>query len=186
MDLLRRLFGPPNPTRDWTPQVPTPLVFDLQRYTLHGIGLGDPWARLSFLGPAAYVPGMLVFPQLGLEVDIDPQVVEGFMFSFVRDRQGQPFVGTFQDKKGPVPLSASTSETELMKRWGVPYWREEDSDEIILFFEHPGREWQVELKLDGTLKRLVITTVPLMADPDQRHAYGVTAAWPPEWPSECG
>ena len=62
---------------------------------------------------------------------------------------------------------------------GPPYWRDEDADELILFYEFPNLEWQIEFSLDGSFNRVNVTCNPLLADETQRKAYRVDKPWPP-------
>lgn len=52
--------------------------------------------------------------------------------------------------------------------------------EILLFFEFPDGEIQVELSREGSPRVLLATQEPLLADPEQRRAYGIEARWPPD------
>lgn len=79
-----------------------------------------------------------------------------------------------------MPLSAQTREREIVGYFGDPYWRDEDEEEILLFYEFGELEWQVELTLQGTLKAVNAVAPPLLADEAQRRAYRVTKPWPPE------
>lgn len=63
--------------------------------------------------------------------------------------------------------------------WGEPYWRDEDDQEVLLFFEFPDGEIQVELGEEGRPLVLYVCAEPLMADSEQRESYGVTRDWPP-------
>ncbi len=78
-----------------------------------------------------------------------------------------------------IPIGGSTTEAEFVARFGAPYWRDEDEDEILLFYEFGPVEWQVEFPGGGTLGVFTITTDRVMADPGNREGYGVDAPWPP-------
>ena len=80
----------------------------------------------------------------------------------------------------PLRLSNRSSESDVQALFGQPYWRDQDEDEIILFYEFPGVEWQIEFDLVGALKHLRVGR-PLLADAEQRAAYGVTKHWPPDY-----
>jgi hypothetical protein len=68
-------------------------------------------------------------------------------------------------------------------RFGEPYWRDADADEVLLFYELPEVEWQLEFPLPAaTLSAMVIVTPPLLADRQQRHHYGLDKPWPPPPP----
>jgi len=67
-----------------------------------------------------------------------------------------------------------------MESLGAPYWIDRDDEEQILFFEFGSHEIQIEQTLDGRNKRMILTTLPLMANEEQRQAYGVDKPWPPQ------
>lgn len=90
--------------------------------------------------------------------------------------QGSLFIG---QKK--ILLTRSNGAKAIAALFGDPYWKDEDDEgEVILFYERPGEvEWQFELGDRTSLKALNVLTPPLLKDPLQRQAYGVTAPWPP-------
>ena len=94
------------------------------------------------------------------------------------DKKFIPFVGSVQSNSDEIALSYLTEST-FIDRFGDCYWRDQDDKESILFYEFPNREWQVEFDTQSLLKRIIVTSNPLMARKDQREAYGVTRPWPP-------
>ncbi len=78
------------------------------------------------------------------------------------------------------PFSVTTTKAEVLALLGAPYWIDEDADESILFYEFGAIEWQIEFDEKEFLKVLLMATPPLLEDPEQRRAYGVTRKWPPE------
>jgi hypothetical protein len=88
------------------------------------------------------------------------------------------FDGAVHYRGTPLEISASVTEPWFREHLGEPYWRDADEEEVILFYEHGQREWQIELAADGRLKCWVIAE-PLLASAEQRRAYGVTKEWPP-------
>jgi hypothetical protein len=89
------------------------------------------------------------------------------------------FPGRFLAGGNEVAIGLDTSEAEVCSLLGEPWWRDEDEDEILLFYEDARGELQVELTKEGTLRQINLLHQPLMADPEQRAAYGVTKPWPP-------
>jgi hypothetical protein len=157
-----------------------PLVIDLDRHQLSGVGIGDPVERLSFLGPAVVGVGF-EFREKG--VIVSPTSVDQLWeFSAILTPVGRehvlPFAGSFQFRGNRLALTPSTREADLLRLFGPPYWRDQDDDEVILFYEHGPVEWQLELSPDGALQAVTIGT-PLMAEPEQRAAFKVTKPWPP-------
>ncbi len=87
------------------------------------------------------------------------------------------FSGWFRYRGRRLDLSEETTERELIAFFGSPYWRDQDEDEVIPFYEFGECEWQIEMSLKDWLSVFVIAP-PILADPQQRAAYGVTKPWP--------
>ena len=180
MGFVESLFAQPNPTRRWQFDPAIPLLLDLDQHTLCGIAVGQPLERLSFLGKGFPHGQILAFPALGLAVsETDGLIGELIVyFGHATEPDGGTFAGAVRHRSQALELSAATSEAWLRARLGEPYWRDDDGEEVILFYEHGQCEWQVELAADSRLKCLVLCP-PLLADEEQRRAYGVTKSWPP-------
>ena len=184
--LFRWLFGPTNPTKDWQGSDDLRLSFDLDCGKLNGVGLGERLDRLSLLGPvegrSGICQGEFRYFSVGLSVNCrnNEDMVDEYEIVQKDENvpQYRPFPGAVQCHGENLDLGQLTEES-CVARFGLPFWKDEDDDEIILFYEFPGREWQVELALDGTPNRIIVTSKPLMADERQRKAYNVTKPWPP-------
>jgi hypothetical protein len=180
--LLRFLLSRVNPTWGWEDDPTlTPLV-NLDRHCFSSIATGDPIERLFFLGRGKVTRFGLAWPRKGIEVSVnDGRIGEiGIYFGHSAEADFGEFIGTIQFGGAPVHLTRETREAEILSLFGKPYWRDQDDDEIILFYEFPEREWQVEFDLNGTLKYLSVGA-QLMADEGQREEYKVTAPWPPDY-----
>lgn len=180
------LFGPKNPTKDWQRANILRLTFDLEFGTLNNVGFGERLDRLSFLGPVEDREGLKSgeyrYPSLGLSVDCNNtnNIIDHFEIIH-KDQDNplyQPFTGTVHYQGENLALGQLTKKF-FIEKFGPPFWKDEDDKEILLFYEYPNQEWQVEFALDGTLNRIIVTNKPLMADECQRRAYGVTKPWPP-------
>lgn len=180
MGFVQSLFGQPNPTRRWQFDPSVPLVLDLNRHTLAGVAVGQPLERLSFLGKGIARSPIIAFPSLGLAVNEADGLIDELMvyFGHPAEPDGGRFSGTTRYDGLQLDLSSSIPETWLRERLGEPYWRDEDFEEAILFYEFGQHEWQIEFADDGKLKCWVICP-PMLADEEQRRRYGVTREWPP-------
>lgn len=185
MGLIRTLLGYQDPARKWQLFSGQPLTFDFDTNSLNGVGLQAAWTGLSAFGPPSLKrrseDDSLVYLERGFSVDLSAGRVENFSFVWIDYlRQGfQPFKGEFIRKGKRMGLNAETDEASLLAGFGEPYWRDEAKDEIILFYEVNGAEWQFELNAAGHLKTLLVLTVPILSDETQRDAYQVTKPWPP-------
>jgi hypothetical protein len=160
-------------------------VADLDRFELCGVGFRDEIARLSFLGPSS--DEAFCYPAKGLSLDSEDGLFEGFVLALRRGvhlcsdtpERVHPFAGRVRIAGRDWAPQELTGSSDFLEAWGDPYWRDEDDNEILLFFEFAGHEIQVELGLDGVPLVIVACSPPLMADPEQRRSYGVTNDWPP-------
>jgi hypothetical protein len=194
MGLLSTLFGRDDDlTRRWREEPNNPLLVDLDRFELNGVGVGDDCTALAFLGPRdPGEAGSLGYASRGLKIDVHEGRVEAYLLAL---RDGADLgLGDHRPTRrfgGRVLLGGRewephhvTRESDFTSVWGDPYWRDRDSDETLLFFEFPGHEVQVELSSEGEPLALFFSADPILADPGQRDAYGVTKSWPPSHPGK--
>jgi hypothetical protein len=185
-ELLRQLFRRRNPTHAWMEDPSRSLTFDLDECSLNHVRLGEPLERLSFLGPdeshADFQDGVLVYRTRGLAVRYSPKTRTLLEYRVVCndpiDMGFRSFFGTTVAKGQRLELPNLSPES-LARVYGEPFWRDCDDEEVILFYEFIGLEWQVEFSLSGNLRCITVTSEPIMASEDQRLAYGVSAVWPP-------
>jgi len=174
------------PTAGWREDPGLQLVADLEVFELNGVGFGDDVEGLRFLGPSE--TRWYDYPSKGLQLDVDSK---GRLEGLVLALRGGVYLGPTKPERvrqfaGRIRLNGRDwaplelrGESDFIATWGEPYWRDEDEDEKLLFFEFDQCEVQVELTLEGVPQVLIVTSEPLMADPAQRDSYGVTKPWPP-------
>jgi hypothetical protein len=186
MGLLSFLFGPGNPTRRWVRDPALRLEFDLSASALNGVRVGGSLEALAALGPVEsayelrferycyYSQGLALRAEAagrlwGFELFLDDRACPAYV----------AYAGSFRHAGQPIPLAAM-AEGHVLAVFGPPYWRDaSDEEEVILFYEWPDVEWQMEFAADGgRLRVLTVTAERVMADPEQRGFYGVTAPWP--------
>lgn len=177
-------------TREWVAEPGLVPALDLDRHTLCGVALGEPFERLRGLGAAEGgtfgADGDYAYFSRGLRVELSKGRCETFQLYLVGEEGFVPFIGRCVHQGRDVSLDGLVTESELTARFGPPYWRDEDEDgERLLFYEHPRAgtegwiEWQLELDDAGRLTCLILTASPTLAGAEQREAYGVTKPWPP-------
>ena len=168
-----------NPTRHWQVDPARPLILDLDTHRFCGVAIGDSVESLSFLGPAARWSADLAFPNHGLCISNSPNLEEvQCFFGHPQEKDQGKFGGTIVHRNAPIELGADSSEEACVEWFGDCYWRDADDDEVLLFYEFSASELQIEFGTDDRLKFLSIG-LPLLADPVQREAYGVSKPWPP-------
>ena len=185
--MFHLLFGPKDPTRAWQPGFGQSLTFDLNAGSINNIGFGQRLEALSFLGPAedrrSFRHGEFCWHSLGvcIECDGDDHAITGFHIVF-RDpdkEKYQSFTGRILSDGHAIDLSELTPP-EFTEQFGECFWLDRDENESIMFYEFTDCEWQVEFDHASSLKRLFMTTRPLMAEDEVRETFDVTRAWPPD------
>lgn len=185
--MLEFLFGPINPTKRWQQASNLQLDFNIESGAINGVKLSEPLERLSFLGPVEDQRGLsgaeYRYFSLGLSVSCCSRAGAISAFELVEKDPFEPRYLSYSGRchwRGRSLTFANTSEQSILDDLGSPYWRDQDDDEIILFYEFPTMEWQIEFDLDHTFNRIIVTSKPIMCDQRQREAYGVTRPWPPK------
>lgn len=186
LERLRKLYSLQDPTGEWQRGAVLRLEAELGQPTFNGVELGRPLSELSDLGPVEIrdpdCREEFGYPSLGLIIEsLDDGTFTGFQLVHV-DHASRPAFSPFggECRLGEQRISlAGMTETRWTAELGECYWRDEDEDEVILFYEFPYHEWQVEFTRAGALKCIIVTGSPLMADEAQRKAYRVTRPWPP-------
>jgi len=178
--LLRR----GNPTNNWVRNLPRGLTIDLGRALINGVGFGESIKALHDLGrdeDSSKARGFeFCYYSLGLEIDAWDDTTIYSLSIVVNEAPFQPFTGTVLFRDLPIDLRR-LSEGTLESTFGPWYWRDQDADETIIFYELRACEWNFELTPQGALKRIVIESEPVLAKAEQRAAYRVTKPWPPEY-----
>ena len=172
------------PKGEWTADEAAGREFDFDHNVLAGLKLRDPASLLWRLGPPEdarqAAQGAYCFFSRGFEVDVRQGRVNTFVLVWQGDDRFQPFAGQCRFGGAEIKLAGGVSEAEIERIFGAPFWRDEDTDEVLLFYEKGAVEWQVEINRQTGLSAMVITALPLLADAAQRQAYHVSKPWPPE------
>jgi hypothetical protein len=186
MGLLDFLFNRSYPTSDWQAFDGRELHFDFDKNALCNVAIGDRMERLRFLGPVEDPPEArqdhLVYRSKGFYVDLEDGRIASYLLTW-NDPSCHTTHPTFTGKcllhGQEIALSWETSEQQVIDSLGEPYWRDEDEDEVILFYEHDQIEWQVEFEKGCGLRAITVVSPPMLADKQQREAYRITKPWPP-------
>ncbi len=112
----------------------------------------------------------------GIEVGLRKGVVDSVFVDLAE------FSAGFRLDGEVIELGPSTTEAEVRKRLGEPYWTDRSDGEVILFYEYRGGEVELQFEFpdeDG-LGFVTLTRDGVMADASQRAAYGCDRPWPPE------
>lgn len=172
-DALRRRG---NPTNAWDRRADLSLTVELIPPSINQVPINARLEQLEFLGRSSSAfHSPLHFAELGLVIDSEPDgSFSGFSVVLEDpDREFSAFTGTLSVN------GRATSAADLLLSFGDPYWVDRDEHEILTFFEYPAYEIQTEQSLDSVLQRIIVTSKPLLADPQCRQDYGVDKPWPP-------
>jgi len=156
------------------PVSPPPSLFvDLTRFRCNSLVLGEPATPSGGYPEPFDSQGTVADPSWGLELGIENGRVD-YVFVTLARFQGRLFADGRQ-----LGITQDTSPEAVVRLFGDPYWRDEDDDDVILFYED-GR-FELQFEFPGKMKLGYITMMlsPILADPAQRKAYGVTKPWPP-------
>ena len=174
--MLDALFRRGNPTNLWHRSSGLALSVDLLSASINSVPVGSPIETFSFLGrSSSKIKTPLDFDDLGISLDYeDDGTVSGFQVILVdSDKEFSKYSGVIKLNDSPInPL-------ELLAGLGEPYWRDQDEEEILVFYEYSTHEIQIEQSLAGECQRIIVTKHPLMGRAEQREAYGVEKPWPP-------
>ena len=149
------------------------LVVDLTQYRCGHSELGYPPSEADFF--ARSLTGNEIFEDTtyGFEIGVQDGKMNYIFIAL------EKFPGRLKHRGKVVELNINTTIDDVQKRFGEPYWLDDDTDEILLFYEDGSVEMQFEFPGKQNLGFITLLNDPLMADPDQREAYGVTKPWPP-------
>ncbi len=186
MRLVDWILGKRHASASWHADPGYVVELDLDRHALCRCSIGDPIEWLSGLGPPedsrALREQRYCYYSRGIEIGEEDNKVADFAVFWVDYLQAgfQPFSGPVIYRDRTISLNAGTLESEFVHVFRAPYWRDQDQDETILFYEFRGDiEWQVEFTLEGRLKAMRIVWPAIMAEAEQRERYGVSHSWPP-------
>lgn len=156
-------------------QAPSAIVVDLDEWMIGSTLLGSAVA-VSDPFHAPLTKAEIYQPTgQGLEIGAKNGILDYGCFDL------DAFMGSFSRGEQPLQIGTATTENDLVKVFGEPYWIDRSDGEVILFYEY--RAGSVELQFefpDGkALGCVTLSRDGVLSDPVQRKAYGVTKPWPP-------
>lgn len=171
MGLLAFLFGCSQPDR------PAPRVsVDLLRFSIAGSEVGKPISADSPFARELAAAKVYAPQGKGLEVGAKGDALEYVVIKL------DEFNGRFAADGAPLSLDATTTELDIRRRFGEPYWVDRADGEVIVFYEYRGGDIEVQYEFpDGVkLGYITISRSGVLSDAEQRRLYGVDKPWPPQ------
>jgi hypothetical protein len=158
MGLTDWIFGKA-PTADWVASPLLKLEYDFDRQAFCGVPIRSNFEQLSGLGPAEDPKqareGSLLYFSRGFDVTIEGDRFMDLELHWQDDftnRWPTPFPGRCVRGGATLPLSAATTEAQLVEWFGPPTRRDHDDedDETILSYDRGRHTEEFELRA-GTL-----------------------------------
>lgn len=109
----------------------------------------------------------------GIEIGLSHKLLDSVYVSL------KEYKGKFLADDNKLNIGLESTEKDIIKLFGEPYWRDEDEKEVILFYEDDDIELQFEFPEKSTLEIITMMRSPILEDPQQRKYYKVTKCWPP-------
>lgn len=172
MKILRSLFSSRPPDTESTESY-SRLVVDLTQYRCGHSQLGYPPSEADFFTRTLIEKEIFEDTTHGFEIG-----VQNGNLSYILIALGK-FPGRFKHRGKNIELNTATTIADVQEKLGEPYFFDDDSDEILLFYENGSVEMQFEFPGKKKLGFITLLLDPIMADPEQREAYGVKKPWPP-------
>jgi len=164
MGLLDFLFGH-DLTRTWVREPERTIEFDFTERSLAGTRLGDRIEELSFLGPAeeprSARRGLLSYFSLGLEIDIEDELLKTFrlIWEDPADQRFSSFTGVCRLRGKVVPLHRESTFVDVVRHLGQPDEQEEDSFGKVFCYTRAG--FDVEVVFDELDLLLSVSVLPV-------------------------
>lgn len=176
-----------NPTCYWRKHF-SELVVDLRGHCLNGAAAGDSLDEFKFLGPGKMRRDYSIsvdYPDFGIALHTGGHgLCDSFLIAFEKLEYPQgfkPFSGTFVFEGRSLSNQDLGNYEKVKENLGEPYCSHKDHEEFIFFYEiSPVVEWQIEFSPSGKTRAIIISSVPLLEDEEQRLFYGCDGLWPPK------
>ena len=149
------------------------LIIDLSELSFNKTRVGTSFSSSNPIC-SAFTTCSIYKPQgEGIEVGVKDGLFDFISINF------HEFCG--QIKHNGTKSLAGKAVNEIINEFGKPYWTDQD-EEVILFYEYDNGdiEVQFEFDTDGKLIHMLIAKDGVLSKDEQRKAYGVDKAWPPQ------
>ena len=157
-------------------QAPTAIAVDLKEFKIGASLIGSPIAPEDPFHAALRKKDVYKLDGHGSELGTKDGLLDYGYFNI------DSFKGTFTRSGEPIKIGAGTTEKEILKIFGEPYWTDRSDGEVIMFYEYQAGtiELQFEFSDGKSLGAITLARNGVLSEADQRKAYGVTNPWPPK------
>ena len=171
MGLLSFLFG----VKAEEKQPVAPIAVDLAAFTCGTTRLGERPRLGDEFTSRFNADGVADLKKSGVELGTKDGVLD---YAFITLKS---FSGSFTKGGTKLPISTNTTPAEIIGKFGEPYWKDEDDEEIILFYEYSAGRIELQFEFPGK-KNLGFVTLcreGVLSNADDRKGYCITKEWPP-------
>ncbi len=154
----------------------TPLNVDLGSFQIGSTSIGTP---PSVADPFhAILTKSAVFEPKGKGVEIGAKdgLLDYGLFSL------NLFQGTFTRNGQLLKIGRVSTEDDIRRIFGEPYWIDRSDGETILFYEYQSGAIELQFEFPDGAKLGFVTLLRngILSDSVDRERYGVDKAWPPQ------
>ncbi|QQL44583.1 hypothetical protein [Sulfuriroseicoccus oceanibius] len=92
------------------------------------------------------------------------------------------FQGSYTRAGEPIEIGKDTTQNDILKMFGEPYWTDRSDGEVIMFYEYKAGTVELQFEFPDGKSLGIITLLKdgVLSEATQRKAYGVTKPWPPK------
>jgi len=146
---------------------------DLATYRCGGMTIGAPLPADNVFFPDASCEATITDAKQGFEIGAADGALDYVFLDLTL------FPGIITRNETPLPYLRFWDERRVTSELGQPYWRDEDGDEVLLFYEDGQIELQIEFPEKSTPRFITLMRNPILSDATQRNAYHCDKPWPP-------
>ena len=147
---------------------------DLATYRCGEMTIGEPLTSVNDFFPDVSCEAVVKDEKQGFEMGLKDAVLDYVLLDL------EHFPGLITRNGEPFPYLRFWDERRVIDELGEPYWRDEDADEVLLFYEDGRIELQIEFPGKKTARFVSILSNPILADAATRKAYRCNKPWPSE------
>ena len=153
-----------------------PLRVDLGTFEFGNTQIGARPSDADGFGQALLKTGTYQEERRGIELSAKDGLLDSAFLTL------EDFDGEFLLHGSAIELDTSTSEQEVQRLFGDPYWTDRSDGEVIQFYEYAegALELQFEFPDATSLGFITVAVEGILSNKKQRDRYGVTKPWPPE------
>jgi hypothetical protein len=149
MGLLSTLFG----RKPEIPEVALSPEIDLGSFKCGQTALGEHPHPGEAYAACFDANGLASFEKSGVDLSIEDGVLDEVFIMLAN------FSGNFAKNGSRISISTQTTPEEIILQFGEPYWKDDDGDETILFYEYQSGRIELLFEFPGECRQLSAVTL---------------------------